>query len=115
MWLGTALLTAPLLWWQGGGLPDQLLAIDVQASLVLALLGIVIYTTSFAVQYALAHLHANRAIILFLFELIVAAISSYFLAGEAMQWRDWAGALLIISASLLSGKLYAESLLPKAA
>ena len=114
VWLGTALLTAPLLWWQGG-LPDQLLAIDVQASLVLALLGIVIYTTSFAVQYALAHLPANRAIILFLFELVAAAISSYFLAGEAMQWRDWAGASLIISASLLSGKLYAESLLSKTA
>ncbi|MCR4299279.1 MAG: DMT family transporter [Gallionella sp.] len=108
VWVGTALLTAPLLWWQGG-LPDQLSAIDAQGSLILALLGMVICATSFAVQYALAHLPANRAIILFLFELVVAAASSYLLAGEAMQLRDWLGALLIISASLLSGKLYAES------
>ncbi|HEU0219651.1 MAG TPA: DMT family transporter [Gallionella sp.] len=108
VWFGTALLTAPLLWWQGG-LPDQLLAIDVQAWLILALLGIVLCAVSFAVQYALAHLPANRAIILFLFELVVAAAASYFLADEAMQLRDWLGALLIISASLLSGKLYAES------
>jgi len=108
VWLGTALLTAPLLWWQGG-LPDQLLAIDAQAWLILALLGIVLCGTSFAVQYALVYLPANRAIILFLFELVVAAASSYFLADEAMQLRDWLGALLIISASLLSGKLYAES------
>src|SRR3989338_6610939 len=107
VWLGTALLTAPLLWWQGG-LLDQLLAIDAQALLILALLGIVLCAVSFAVQYALAHLPANRAIVLFLFELVVAAAASYFLAGEAMQLRDWLGALLIVSASLLSGKLHEE-------
>lgn len=106
--LGTALLTVPLMWWQGG-VQSQLVAIDVQTWLVLGLLGIVLCATSFTVQYALVFLPANRAIILFLFELIVAAISSYFLAGEAMQLRDWLGAALIVSASLLSGKLYAES------
>jgi drug/metabolite transporter (DMT)-like permease len=47
--------------------------------------------------------------LLFLFELVVAAISSYFLANEVMQLRDWLGALLIVSASLLSWKLYAVS------
>lgn len=108
VWFGTALLTAPLLWWQGG-LQDQLLAIDAQAWLILGLLGIVLCAVSFAVQYALAYIPANRAIVLFLFELVVAAASSYFLADEAMQLRDWLGAALIISASLLSGKLYAES------
>ena len=106
--LGTALLTAPLLLWQGG-LPDQLRSISAQAWLILGLLGIVLCATSFAVQYAITHLPANRAIILFLFELVVAATGSYFLAGEAMELRDWLGALLIVSASLLSGKLYPES------
>lgn len=105
IWLGTAILTTPLLWWQGG-LPDQLLAIDAQASLVLALLGIAICATSYAMQYALAHLPANRAITLLLFELVIAAVASYLLAGEAMQLRDWIGALLIVSASLLSGRLH---------
>jgi drug/metabolite transporter (DMT)-like permease len=37
----------------------------------------------------------------------MAAIASYFLAGESMEWRDWVGATLIVSASLLSGRLYA--------
>src|SRR3989338_9523680 len=105
--LGTVLLAAPLLWWQGG-MQSQLLAINAQIWLLLGLLGIVLYATSFTVQYALAHLPANRAIILFLFELVVAAISSYFLAYEAMQLRDWIGALLIVFASLLSGKLYGK-------
>jgi len=108
VWLGTALLTVPLLWWQGES-QNQLLAINAQAWLLLALLGIVLCATSFAVQYALVYLPANRAVILFLLELVVAAVASYFLANEAMQLRDWFGALLIISATLLSGKLYAKS------
>jgi drug/metabolite transporter (DMT)-like permease len=105
---GTALLTAPLLWWQGG-MPAQMLAMDAQTWLILGLLGIALCATSFAVQYGVTHLLSNRAMLLFLFELVVAAISSYFLANEVMQLRDWLGALLIVSASLLSGKLYAVS------
>jgi drug/metabolite transporter (DMT)-like permease len=108
VWFGTALLAAPLWWWQGGP-PDQLGVISAQSWLILALLGIVLCGTAYAVQYAIVYLPANRAIVLFLFELVIAAISSYFLAGEAMQLRDWLGALLIVSASLLSGRLYPAS------
>jgi drug/metabolite transporter (DMT)-like permease len=108
VWLGTALLAIPLLLWQGG-LPERLLAIDLHAWLLLGLLGLVLCCSTFALQFALANLPANRAIILFLFELVAAAISSYFLANEAMQLRDWIGALLIVSASLMSGKLHAAS------
>lgn len=108
VWFGTALLAAPLSWWQGG-LTDRLLAINIHAWLLLGLLGVVIYSSTLALQYAIANLSANRAIILFLFELVVAALSSYFLTNEAMQLRDWIGALLIVSASLLSGKLLAVS------
>ena len=104
VWLGTSLLTVLLLWWQGG-LADQLHAINAQDWLLLVILGVVIFSSTFALQYAIANLSANRAIILFLFELVVAAISSYFLAHEVMQPRDWLGALLIVSASLMSGKL----------
>lgn len=108
VWLGTALLTAPFLGWQKD-IPNQFPAIPFQALLILVLIGIILCATSFAVQYALANLPANRAIILFLFELVVASVSSYFFADEAMQPRDWLGALLIVSASLLSGKLPAQS------
>lgn len=105
---GTALLTIPLLWWQGGT-ADQLLMIEAHSWLLLAVLGIVLCATSFAVQHGLSQLAANRVIILFLFELVFAAIASYFLAGEAMGLRDWLGATLIVSASLLSGRLHTES------
>ena len=104
LWLGTASLTLPFLFWQDGML-EQVSAISVQSWSLLALLGLVLCGTSFAVQYGVTHLTANRAVVLFLFELVVAAISSYFLANEAMELRDWIGAALIVSASFLSGKL----------
>jgi drug/metabolite transporter (DMT)-like permease len=106
--LGTTLLSIPLLQWQGGS-PGQSGAIDPQAWLILVLLGVVLCSSTYALQYAIARLLANRAIILFLFELVAAAVSSYFLAGEAMQLRDWLGASLIVSASLLSGELQVSS------
>ncbi|HXU94729.1 MAG TPA: DMT family transporter [Gallionella sp.] len=105
VWLGTIVLAAPLLWWQGG-MVDQVGAIGAQQWLILAVLGVAICATSYAVQYSIARLPANRAMLLFLIELVFAAVSSYLLASEVMQPRDWVGALLIVSASLLSGKLH---------
>jgi drug/metabolite transporter (DMT)-like permease len=104
VWFGTVLLTAPLLWWQGDT-AAQFRAIGAEQWLLLVVLGVAICATSYAVQYSIAHLAANRAMLLFLIELVFAAVSSYLLAGEVMQPRDWIGALLIVSASLLSGKL----------
>jgi drug/metabolite transporter (DMT)-like permease len=106
LWLGTVALTLPFLLWQGG-MAGQMMAFPSQTWLALALLGLVLCATSFAVQYGVTHLSANRAVVLFMFELVVAAISSYFLADETMGLRDWTGALLIVSASLLSGRLSA--------
>ena len=107
VWLGTALLTLPLLWFQGGAW-SELLSIDFEHGVVLLILGMVMCSVSYAVQYGVTHLHSNRAMLLFLFELVIAAVSSYLLAGEEMQLRDWGGAALIVSASLLSGKLHDE-------
>ncbi len=105
IWFGTALMTAPLLYFQGGVHLD---AISAVSWLTLAMLGIALCATSFAVQYGVTHVEANRAMLLFLFELVVAAVSSYFLANEAMGAREWAGAALIVSASLLSGRLHQD-------
>jgi drug/metabolite transporter (DMT)-like permease len=105
IWFGTALLTAPLLWWQGVG---SLQGISTESWTILVCLGIALCATSFTVQYGVTHMPANRSMLLFLFELVVAAVASYFLAGEAMGLRDWLGAALIVSASLLSGKLYSD-------
>lgn len=104
VWLGTAALTLPFLLIHGG-FAEQVRGIDDRSWGVLLLMGIVLCATAFTVQYGVTHLTANRAVVLFTFELVIAAISSYFLANELMELRDWIGAALIVSASVMSGKL----------
>lgn len=105
LWLGAVMLTLPFLLWQGG-IAGHLLTISAQTWLLLVLMGITLGATSFAVQYGVTHLSANRAMVLFLFELVIAAASSYVLVDEVLHLREWLGAALIVSASLLSGKLH---------
>ena len=108
VWFGTALLTAVLLLYRGE-LGSVLHGISAYAWLLLILLGLLVCATSFIVQYGLTLLPANQAIILFLSELVFAAISSYLLAHEVMGMREIVGAALIVSASLLSGKMQHSS------
>ena len=53
-------------------------------------------------QYGNTHIPATRASVLFLFELVVAAIASYYLANEVMELHEWIGGSLIIAAALYS-------------
>lgn len=76
--------------------------------LLIAVIGLVLLATNLFVQYGLTHTTANRAIVIFLFELVVAALSSWLLAGEAMRVQEWAGGTMIVAASLFSGKLEAS-------
>lgn len=105
LWLGAILMTLPLVWWQGGA-AQQLGALGLYDWLLLALIGAVLCATSFAMQYGLTHLPANRAIVLLLFELVFAAMASSLLTDELMAMREWLGAILIVAASLLSGRLH---------
>ncbi|MGZ5084256.1 MAG: EamA family transporter, partial [Usitatibacter sp.] len=56
-----------------------------------------------ALQYGLSRTPANRAIVILLFELVVAAIAAHYLAGETMRAQDWLGGSLIVAASLAGG------------
>lgn len=73
------------------------------------LIGLVILMANLTVQYGLSHTSATQAIVILLFELVVAAVGAYFLAGEAMTPQEWAGGALIVTASLLSSRLAAAS------
>ncbi|MFP5403260.1 MAG: DMT family transporter [Gammaproteobacteria bacterium] len=76
--------------------------------LLLAGVGLAIGSVTYAVQYGLARVPANQAIVIFLFELVVAAVAAYFLAHERMGLQEWAGALMIVTASLFSGHMEDE-------
>ena len=108
VWFGTSLLTLLALLYHGDGLA-QVKAIGPGAGWLMLLVALVLCATSFSVQYGLTHLPANQSIVLFMFELVVAAVSSYFLAGEEMGAREIAGAVLIVTASVFSGKLHYAS------
>ena len=73
--------------------------------LLVGVSGLVLLATNLFVQYGLTHTTANRAIVIFLFELVVAAFASWLLAGEAMTAKEWIGGAMIVAASLFSGKL----------
>jgi len=66
---------------------------------LIAAIGLALLVMSLALQYGLARTSANRAIVILLFELVVAAIAAYVLAGEVMRPADWAGGALIVAAS----------------
>lgn len=108
IWMGTVLLTGLMLIYSGN-LLEKVSIITLNSWWLLALVGLVLCATSFAVQYGLTYLPANQAIVLLLFELLFAAVAAYFLANEKMGMQELVGAVLIVSASLLSGKIHKEN------
>ena len=67
--------------------------------------GLCIGAMTIAVQYGLTHTAANRAILIFLFELVAAALSSWWWVNETLNAREWIGAAMIVTGSLFSGHM----------
>jgi len=104
VWAGAAMLTAIGLVLN----PAELDFMTQTESTTWALLigvGLLVGSMTYAVQYGLARVPANQAIVIFLSELVVAAIAAYFLSDERMGLQEWVGALMIITASLFSGHM----------
>jgi drug/metabolite transporter (DMT)-like permease len=72
---------------------------------MLAGIALALLLATVTVQYGLAHISANRAVVILLFELVVAALSSRWLAGEIMDVREWIGGTMIVTATLFSIRL----------
>lgn len=104
VWLGVSLLSALIL-------PGQTIAWASLAQApwwawgLLLGLGVVIMAVNMVVQHGLNLVPASQAIVVMLFELVVAAVSAGWLAHEALTWREWLGGALIVAASLFSVKL----------
>ncbi len=72
---------------------------------LLLLLGLVLMSANTAMQYGLQQLPANRIPLICLFELVVAGLSAWLLAGERLGLKEILGASLIITASVLSHRI----------
>jgi drug/metabolite transporter (DMT)-like permease len=103
VWVGVivvAALSAPLLvnyYGQNFAMPSFF---SLNHWLVMVVIALLLIAATMLVQFGVTQLTAIRASVLFLFELVVAAIASYYLAHEAMTLNEWLGGILIIAAAL---------------
>lgn len=70
--------------------------------LVMTLIAVMLIAATLLVQYGVTKIEATRASVLFLFELVVAAIASYYLANEHMSFHEWIGGMLIVLAAIFA-------------
>ncbi|MFO7543803.1 MAG: DMT family transporter [Thiobacillus sp.] len=112
VWLGVAVLTLVGLVLKPAEL-DFMATAEGSVWLLLIGVGLAIGSMTYAVQYGLARVPANQAIVIFLFELVVAAVAAYYLSNERMGLQEWVGAIMIITASLFSGHMEGDQLKEK--
>lgn len=102
--IGVALVFSPIL--EGEFLMPSFFS--VYHWLVMGLIALLLMAATLLVQFGLTQLTAIRASVLFLFELVVAAIASYYLAHEAMTLNEWIGGSLIVMAALIAALNHKE-------
>jgi drug/metabolite transporter (DMT)-like permease len=102
--MGTALILAPFV---GDNFPAPSF-FSVNNWLAMSLIAIFLMAATILVQFGVTQLTAIRSSVLFLFELVVAAIASYYLAHEVMSLNEWIGGSLIIIAALTSALNHAN-------
>lgn len=101
VWFGVCVTCALMLAASNQPLPN-LHMLTIKEFLMMVVIALMLIASTVLVQYGVAKVPAMRASVLFLFEIVVAAIASYFLAGETMLWNEWLGGGLILLAGILS-------------
>lgn len=77
--------------------------------MVMVIIALLLMAATLLVQYGVTRIAATRASILFLFELVVAAVASYYLANEQMSLNEWIGGGLIIFAAIYASSQHSEA------
>src|SRR5688572_15908279 len=67
-------------------------------------IGLSLLLMGLALQYGLSRIPANRAIVILLFELVVAAFAAHWLANESPRLQDWLGGAFIVAATVVSAR-----------
>jgi drug/metabolite transporter (DMT)-like permease len=91
--------------WERPPAPGALAALDAGHWWLILVVGVVLVAINLAVQFGLMHVPANLAIVIFMSELAVAALSAWLLAGEVMGPKEWLGGLMIVAATVLSARV----------
>jgi drug/metabolite transporter (DMT)-like permease len=103
VWLGVFSLSVIVLLWQEGLAGFAIISsVNMHTMGMLLLIALMITSATLLVQYGVTKIPAIQASVLFMFELIVAAVAAYFLANETMSLIEMIGGLCIVAAGLLS-------------
>lgn len=70
--------------------------------ILMLVLAVALVATTLLVQYGVTHTLATRAAVIFLFELVVAAVFAYLVANETLSLREMAGGVLIVAATFFA-------------
>lgn len=103
IWLGVIVVALICIMFDKNAMPtlDFFRPVDAAIMMVIALS---LFLSTLLVQFGVTQIKAVEASSFFLFEIVVAAISSYFLVGESIALKEWLGGILIIAGVILSAK-----------
>ena len=104
VWLGVIVVAGVMLPFQSMPLP-ALEILTLQHWLLMGLIALILMAATLLVQFGLTVIPVTRAAVIFLFELVVAAVASYYWANEALSLREWVGGGLIIVAAVVASRM----------
>jgi len=103
VWLGVIVVAGVMLALQDTPLP-ALEILTARHWLLMGLIALILMAATLLVQFGLTVIPVTRAAVIFLFELVVAAVASYYWANEAMTMREWLGGVLIVVAAIVAAR-----------
>ena len=98
-WFGVIIIATLFVSFQSPALPN-VAPVAWAGAIALGIGGFMLSTL--AVMYGVTHMPVQRSAVIMLFELVVGAISAWWLAGEAIVGREWLGGGLILGAALIA-------------
>lgn len=103
IWLGVIVVAIICIMFDKNALPTLDFFRPVDAAIMMAI-ALSLFLSTLLVQFGVTQIKAVEASSFFLFEIVVAAISSYFLVGESIAFNEWLGGIFIITGVILSSK-----------
>jgi len=103
IWLGVIVVAMICIMFDKNAMPTLDFFRPVDAAIMMAI-ALSLFLSTLLVQFGVTQIKAVEASSFFLFEIVVAAISSYFLVGESIAFNEWLGGIFIIAGVILSSK-----------
>jgi drug/metabolite transporter (DMT)-like permease len=107
VWVGVVLMSLLFMLLQRQALPELSL-MNTNQWLMMVLIALLLMSATFLVQFGITHIPVTKASVLFMFELVVAAVASYYLTDETLSAREWLGGCLIVAAALFAAISHSE-------